>query len=115
MFAPAGEDSKSEEVGASAEIVALVDFQCACEGPVMNDLSFLLLTSLPPSLRRSSLDAILKAYYAELTAGDKVDGKEYTYERCHADYELALPSGLMQSIASPSCFQHDDAALQVRL
>ena len=117
MYASGVDDEGT--VTATDAVLALVDWQCAGLGMHTTDLPFLLLSSLDTDLRRAHTNDILRAYHTELVArlrANKLLRADETYEfaELQKNYELAVPHGLLATVASPSCFKCDDADRQVR-
>lgn len=68
---------------ADGSVAAVIDWQTAVPGPVVLDVGYFLVSSLPAETSESVVDDLLAGYHGELVANGVDD---YTFDRFMADY-----------------------------
>lgn len=72
---------------ADGSVAAVIDWQTAAPGPVVNDVAYFLVSSLPAATPESTVDELLAAHHAELVTHG-VEG--YPFAQFVEDYEDGL-------------------------
>ena len=84
--------------------LVLFDWQLVGRGRGVSDVTYFMISSMPPALRRQSERPLLRLYHRLLT---EYGVRGYGFDQCWADYQRAFFGKLMVTVAATVLFDNE--------